>query len=109
MNELAQLLDVDKSSISRLVDRAERRGFVARSPSAADRRAVLVSLTETGRTLATDVATRFAADVTAMLGGWPASDRASLSELVSRVLVHNARELGVDLFATDPARHRASP
>ena len=42
MNELARLLGLDKSSISGLVDRAERRGLVVRIPSAEDKRAVLV-------------------------------------------------------------------
>jgi MarR family transcriptional regulator, lower aerobic nicotinate degradation pathway regulator len=109
MNELAQLLDLDKSSVSGLVDRAERRGFVVRAPSDADRRAVLVTLTATGRVLATDVAARFAADVTALLDGWPESDRAALAALASRVLVDHAREHGVDLLATDPVGHRALP
>src|ERR1700749_1978861 len=51
MQELARLLDLDKSSVTGLVDRAERRGLVARAPSPADRRAVLVRLTEEGRSL----------------------------------------------------------
>src|ERR1700685_55211 len=41
MLELAQLLGLDKSSVSGLVDRAERRGLVVRVPSTTDRRAVL--------------------------------------------------------------------
>src|SRR6201996_5972620 len=51
MNELARLLELDKSSVTGLVDRAERRGLVARAPSAADRRSVLVRLTHEGRGL----------------------------------------------------------
>jgi hypothetical protein len=43
MNELAWFLGLDKSSVTGLVDRAERRGLVARVPSTTDRRAVLVS------------------------------------------------------------------
>src|ERR1700685_3073889 len=39
MNELARLLGLDKSSVTRLVDRAERRRLVTRVPSPADRRA----------------------------------------------------------------------
>ena len=39
MNELARFLGLDKSSVTGLVDRAERRGLVARVPSATDRRA----------------------------------------------------------------------
>ncbi len=101
MNELAQVLDLDKSSVSGLVDRAERRGLVVRAPSTIDRRAVLVVLTDAGRALASDVAARFAADMSTLLDGWPASDRRVLSGLVSRVLMDHARAHGVDLFATE--------
>ena len=51
MNELARLLGLDKSSVTGLVDRAERRGLVARVPSTADRRVLLVGLTDNGRSL----------------------------------------------------------
>ena len=51
MNELGKLLGLDKSSTSGLVERAERRGLVARAPSPADGRAVLVSLTDAGRSI----------------------------------------------------------
>ena len=39
MNELGRLLGLDKSSISGLVDRAQRRGLVTRAVSTIDRRA----------------------------------------------------------------------
>src|ERR1700761_2250207 len=68
MNELARLLDLDKSSVTGLVDRAERRGLVARVPAPADGRAVLVRLTDKGRSLVSAAAGLFAGDVTAMLG-----------------------------------------
>src|SRR5271165_6640032 len=48
INELAELLELDKSSTSGLVDRAERRGLVARIPSTLDRRSVHVALTRAG-------------------------------------------------------------
>ena len=100
MNELARLLDLDKSSVTGLVDRAERRGLVERAPSAADRRAVRVRLTGDGRSLVSSAATLFAADVTAMLGRLAPRDRAALSRLVSRLLVAHAAGHGIDLFAT---------
>ena len=81
MNELARLLDLDKSSVTGLVDRAERRGLVERAPSTADRRAVLVRLTDEGRSLVSAARRRFAEDVTAMLACC-ARDRAALSRLV---------------------------
>lgn len=99
MNELAKLLGLDKSSVTGLVDRAERRGLVVRIPSTTDRRAVLVSLTKDGRSLASRVASQFEADVTMLLAPLAPPDRDALSGLVSRVLVAHAAARGVDLFA----------
>jgi MarR family transcriptional regulator, lower aerobic nicotinate degradation pathway regulator len=104
MNELARLLDLDKSSVTGLVDRAERRGLVARVPSPADKRAVLVRLTNEGRLLVSTAAALFAADVTALLGQLAPRDRAALSRLVSKLLVAHAADHGIDLFATTAAQ-----
>ena len=108
MNELARLLGLDKSSVTGLVDRAERRGLVVRVPSTADRRAVLVSLTDGGRALVSQASARFGADVLAMLDRLPPRDRATLSRLVSRLLVAYAADQGIDLFATAGSRHTDS-
>lgn len=51
MSDLAVFLGLDKSTMSGLIDRAERRGLVARGKNAEDRRAVDVFLTPTGRRL----------------------------------------------------------
>ena len=99
MNELARLLGLDKSSVTGLVDRAERRGLVARVPSPADRRSVRVKLTADGRSLVTAAAARFAADVCAVLDRLPPRDRAALDRIVSRLLVAHAADQGIDLFA----------
>ncbi|HEY1517562.1 MAG TPA: MarR family transcriptional regulator [Solirubrobacteraceae bacterium] len=98
MNELGKLLGLDKSSTSGLVERAERRGLVARAPSPADGRAVLVSLTDAGRSLVSQAASEFGADVSALLGRLPKSDRRALPGLVSRVLVAHAADQGIELF-----------
>jgi DNA-binding MarR family transcriptional regulator len=100
MNELARLLELDKSSITGLVDRAERRRLVARVPSTADRRSILVELTDDGRSLVAGVATRFEADVATIVDRLPARDRAALAALISRLLVAEADARGIDLFAT---------
>jgi DNA-binding MarR family transcriptional regulator len=107
MHELARLLELDKSSTTGLVDRAERRGLVARIPSATDRRSVRVSLTDDGRALVSRAAGRFEADVSAMLGLLTPRDREALSMLISRLLVAHAADQGIDLFATTGAE-RAS-
>jgi MarR family transcriptional regulator, lower aerobic nicotinate degradation pathway regulator len=100
MNELARLLELDKSSVTGLVDRAERRGLVRRVPSKTDGRAVQVSLTEVGRAQVAGIATSFENDVAAILAALPSVDRKALSALVSRVLVARATAHGIDLFAT---------
>jgi MarR family transcriptional regulator, lower aerobic nicotinate degradation pathway regulator len=100
MNELARLLGLDKSSVTGLVDRAERRGLVARVPSTADRRAILVSLTDRGRSLAFAGAARFDEDISQLLQRLPPSSRDNLSRLISRLLVAHAAGEGIDLFAT---------
>ncbi len=108
MNELANLLGIEKSSVTGLVDRAERRGLVTRIPSEKDGRAVLVSLTDRGGTLVSQVSARFAADVSTMLGRLTARDRDTLSKLVSRLVVAHSADHGVDLFA-DLVDPRARP
>jgi MarR family transcriptional regulator, lower aerobic nicotinate degradation pathway regulator len=98
MNELGRLLTLDKSSVSGLVERATRRGLVTRAPSPADGRAVLVTLTEDGRSLVAEASSQFGADVHALLNRFSRSDRRALSRLVSRLLVAHAADHGIDLF-----------
>jgi DNA-binding MarR family transcriptional regulator len=100
MNELAKLLELDKSSVTGLVDRAQRRGLVVRVPSPTDGRGVLVSLTAAGRARVTQVAASFEADLAAILASLPSADRKALSRMVSRVLAAHATAQGIDLFAT---------
>ena len=52
MTELATHLGLDKSTISGLVDRAEKRGLLERSPNPRDGRGVDVALTAEGAELA---------------------------------------------------------
>ena len=66
MLELARLLGLDKSSMTGLVGRAEKRGLVRRSPSPHDGRAVLVSLTPLGHRLAEQCGSGIGRSVTAL-------------------------------------------
>jgi MarR family transcriptional regulator, lower aerobic nicotinate degradation pathway regulator len=96
MNELGRLLELDKSSVSGLVDRAERRGHVERMPSSRDRRVVLVRLTEVGRTLVAEVAALFATDIAELLDPLPAPRRAALTAAATDVLAAHASRHGID-------------
>ena len=49
MGELGRHLGVEKAAVTGLIDRAERRGLVAREPVAGDRRSFNVVLTDVGR------------------------------------------------------------
>jgi DNA-binding MarR family transcriptional regulator len=98
MNELATMLELDKSSVTGLVDRAERRGLVTRTVSTEDRRAFRVSLTDLGRSLIEQIAQEFQEEGDAMLGGLSPAERSSLSALASRVVVAYDAGQGVDLL-----------
>src|SRR5262245_41275863 len=71
MQELGRHLGLDKSSISGLVDRAQRRGLVTRTPDATDRRASRVSITDEGRRLGGRIGAAFAARVEELVAGLP--------------------------------------
>jgi DNA-binding MarR family transcriptional regulator len=100
MQTLARWLNLDKSSLTGLVDRAERRGLVARTPSPTDRRAVLVSLTPAGRALAAHVGAQYEADVAHLLTPLSTAERKTLTALATRLLAAHAAEQGIDLSAT---------
>jgi DNA-binding MarR family transcriptional regulator len=51
MAALAEFLRLDRSSVSGLIDRAEKRGLVARRASEDDARVTLIDLTPAGREL----------------------------------------------------------
>jgi DNA-binding MarR family transcriptional regulator len=104
MNELAVLLDLDKSSVSGLVDRAARRGLVERMPSSTDRRSVRVVLTQGGRELAEEVTGRFGADIDDLLAGLSARDRDALTRISSAVLTRFAAQHGVAVTNTTESR-----
>ncbi|MBO4456256.1 MAG: MarR family transcriptional regulator [Lachnospiraceae bacterium] len=48
VKELANVLKLDKSAVSRAVEELVQKGFVVREPSKADRRCVVLTLTQEG-------------------------------------------------------------
>jgi DNA-binding MarR family transcriptional regulator len=52
MTELSRILSIERSSLTSMVDRLERRDLVARIPNPADRRACHIELTTAGKDLA---------------------------------------------------------
>jgi DNA-binding MarR family transcriptional regulator len=90
MNELAGALDLDKSSISGLVDRAQRRGLVRRIPSQIDRRAVRIRLTDAGLELVQRLQESQTEAVAALLDALAPAEVAALTESLSGILAVRA-------------------
>jgi DNA-binding MarR family transcriptional regulator len=86
MSELGRHLGLDKSSISGLVDRAQRRGLVTRTPSEVDRRAFRVSITEAGRRLAEEGRARFTERIEVLVGSLSDAERQLLTRLAARLV-----------------------
>lgn len=86
MVELGRHLGLDKSSMTGLVGRAEKRGLVERTPSPYDGRAVLVTLTPDGRRLAGRCADEIGRRVNALTDELPADGRARLTQLAASLL-----------------------
>ena len=88
MSELADYLGLDKSTISGLVDRAEKRGLLQRAPNPADGRAVDVFLTTGGAQLAETGADEVARSLAPMIGQLSRPDARRLATLLERILGH---------------------
>ncbi len=86
MQELGVHLGLDKSSVTGLVARAEKRGLVRRTPAAHDGRAVLVSLTPAGRELTERCGAEIGARVLALTEGLSDEERTELTRLVTAVV-----------------------
>ena len=56
VTELARAAYLHPGAMTRLLDKLEERGLLAREPVAGDRRALQIVLTETGRAMWTDIA-----------------------------------------------------
>jgi DNA-binding MarR family transcriptional regulator len=88
MSELAGYLGLDRSSVTGLVDRATRRGLVARVSDANDGRSRRLALTAEGRALAARGAEEVAAGIAPFVAGLSASERTSLAGLLVRIVRH---------------------
>jgi DNA-binding MarR family transcriptional regulator len=87
VGDLARALRVTVGGTSKLVDRVERAGLIAREPDPDDRRASRVALTAAGRRKLTAAVKTYEAEVGSILGGVLSPDeQRQLSDYVSRLL-----------------------
>jgi DNA-binding MarR family transcriptional regulator len=86
MSDLATYLGLDKSTISGLVDRAEKRGLLKRTPNPLDGRGVDVALTAEGIALAERGAARIAHALSPMTSALNLAEVRRLTTLLERML-----------------------
>lgn len=86
MADLAAGLGLDRSSVTGLVDRAEKRGLVRRQPHPQDGRGIQVRLTAAGRRLLVDVSSPVVVRLQELLHPLSGRERAALVGLVRKVL-----------------------
>ena len=80
--ELARHLRIAPRSATEVVDELERRGLVGRRPDPADRRAVLVGLTDRGREVLHDWHAERRSEAERSFGALPPADRAELTRIL---------------------------
>jgi MarR family transcriptional regulator, lower aerobic nicotinate degradation pathway regulator len=103
INELARLLQLDKSSVTGLVDRAQERGLVQRTASTVDRRSVQVTITAAGQELIGQGTAAFEAEIAVLVADLSPSQRSRLSASASLIVAADARRRGIDILSLEPA------
>lgn len=83
---IADYLGLEKSTLSGLIDRAEKRGLVERAPSATDRRAVDVLLTPQGHELGARLTAQLRDELAPYTSTLAAAERRQVRGLVERML-----------------------
>ncbi len=86
MAELARCFDVEKAALTGLIDRAERRGLVKRSPVPGDRRALRVTPTDSGRRAAVAFHEAVNAELSSLLAPLAPHDREDFRNMMTEIL-----------------------
>jgi DNA-binding MarR family transcriptional regulator len=99
MSDLAALLCLDLSTVSRQVKALEDLGMVARTADPDDRRAYLLEPTPAAREVVADVKAAFSRLVDLALTDWSEDDRQTLTTLLDRLAADLRPERAATLIA----------
>ncbi|MDN7916049.1 MarR family winged helix-turn-helix transcriptional regulator [Burkholderia cepacia] len=86
--ELSRKMSYDSGSMTRMLDRLERKGLIARSRSEQDRRMIELTLTERGAEAARALPSLIATALNAQLDGFSADELATLTGLLQRFIAN---------------------
>jgi DNA-binding MarR family transcriptional regulator len=103
VGDLAHVLRCDRSNVSRLADRAARRGLVKRGENKADGRVTIVELTAEGERLARRFIAALEAQTQALRAGWPNTREQTAVELLNQIAD------ALDAAAEQPPQPRRRP
>lgn len=85
MSTLAEQVTLTTGGVTRLVDRMEAAGYVARLPCTTDRRVAYAVITDSGRAKLDDAAVVHAGNLRTVFEGFSDRDRATLDALLDRL------------------------
>ncbi|MEV0290122.1 MarR family transcriptional regulator [Kribbella sp. NPDC050820] len=85
MTDLSRILSIERSSLTSMVDRLERRDLVARIPHPTDRRACQIELTAPGLALAHDAHNAFTTRIEALTTALSPTARRTLTTTLLNV------------------------
>ncbi|MFG3509082.1 MarR family winged helix-turn-helix transcriptional regulator [Streptomyces sp. NPDC047821] len=91
-SELIKAVDLDPSTVTKMLQRLEQTGHVRRSPDPADRRAVLVEATGASCSLHAEVSGAWSDLEEHTLAGLDAPERAELARLLGKVEANLCKE-----------------
>ncbi|ADB35207.1 transcriptional regulator, MarR family [Kribbella flavida DSM 17836] len=85
MTELSRIMSIERSSLTSMVDRLERRSLVERLPDPADRRACRIALTGPGTELADQAHSAYTDRIAELTGNLPAGQRNAIVAAVATI------------------------
>lgn len=85
MTDLSRILSIERSSLTSMVDRLERRSLVARVPSPGDRRAFRIELTADGLSLAHEAHDAVVDRISVLTAGLPATTRRTVTTALQSI------------------------
>jgi DNA-binding MarR family transcriptional regulator len=103
-NEMSRVLSYDTGSMTRMLDRLERKGFLVRQRSQTDRRVVELALTAQGREAAQQLPDLIAAVMTDQLRGFAPDEVTTLVTLLQRFIANDASTLPLCTGTEDGAQ-----
>jgi DNA-binding MarR family transcriptional regulator len=86
MTAIAEHLGLDRSSVTGLIDRAERKGLVSRAISTHDARVTIVSITSAGSDVGSKLAAMVTTEIKTLVGPVPRTERDCIVRVATSIL-----------------------